>query len=307
MPRGRHHKKPAKKGFRGFSLLLISMTAALILGFFLSPLVIRWIDKDFSSPVLSDVSQTLQTAKNYFQRYFSFLTEFASAKSSDHRQTEQKPANQANPAAKTESQAAKPEQQQPGVQNPAASYLLQFAAYEVQSIRVATIASEERAKAERAALAEKGFSAGIVASGEYVAVQVGAFLSEAEAEPYLLQLKAEGYNDAYLTPWQIKSVGVKRNFAEQKQDAIGNAVQEFDAILAAGLSAEPAAQPEVIRQRAEALQTMPVQFSRPEQQTFWQQSLQVLLTYLQDNGTNQSNQRLQLIEAVLTLRSWCTS
>ncbi len=306
MPRGRHNRKHVKKGSHGFFLLLISMTAALILGFFLSPLVIKWIDKDFSSPVLTDFSQTLQTTKDYFQQSFSFLTEFVTAKSGDAKQEEQKTTDQSKSAANTENQTAKPEQEQPSVQKPAASYLLQFAAYEVKSIRVATIASEERAKTELITLAEKGFSASVVRSGEYAAVQVGAFLSEAEAKPSLLQLQADDYPDAYLTSWQIKSTSVKRNYAEQALDPIGNAVQGLDAALAASLSAESSVKPEVIRQRVEALQNAPVQFSRQEQQTLWQQSLQGLLTYLQDSGTEKSNQRLQLIEAILTLRSWCT-
>ena len=153
-------------------------------------------------------------------------------------------------------------------------------------------------------LTEKGFSARAAASGQYVAVQVGAVLDDAEAESLLLQLQAIGYQDAYITKWQIKAESAKRIFADQSADPIGKAVQDFDAALAESMSAVIPPNIESIRQRVQTLQNTQLQFNRQEQLTLWQKSISELLAYLQSESTEKSNQRLQLIEAVLTMRGW---
>lgn len=309
MPRGRHNKKHTIKGFRGLFILLFSMTAALILGFFLSPMVIQLIDKDYSNPILVDFSQTMQTTTDHFKQYFSFLAERLTANSSgDGKETQGTPEPSASAAeTKTEPKENVPAAEvksQPEDQNPSASYLLQFAAFEVKCIRVATIASQDRAMTEVETLAEKGFSARVSASGQYVAVQVGAALDDAEAERLLLQLQANGYQDAYILKWQVKAESAKRIFADQSADPIGKAVQDFDAALAESMSAAVPPNIESILQRVQALQNTQLQFNKQEQLTLWQESISELLDYLQNESSERSNQRLQLIEAVLTMRGW---
>jgi len=186
------------------------------------------------------------------------------------------------------------------------TYLLPFAAFEVKCIRVATIASQDRAMTEVETLAEKGFTARAAASGQYVAVQVGAVLDDAEAESLLLQLQANGYQDAYITKWQIKAESAKRIFADPSADPTGKAVQDFEAALADSMSAVIPPNKESILQRVQTLQNTQLQFNKQEQLTFWQESISELLAYLQSESTEKSNQRLQLIEAVLTMRGWFT-
>lgn len=309
MPRGRHNKKNAIKGFRGLFILLLSMTAALILGFFLSPMVIQLIDKDYSNPILVDFSQTMQSTTDHFKQSFSFLADrllVISGADSKEAQGASEPLTSAEET-KTEPKESVPaaeEKPQPEVQNPSESYLLQFAAFEVKCIRVATIASQDRAMTEVETLTEKGFSARAAASGEYVAVQVGAVLDDAEAERLLLQLQANGYQDAYILKWQIKAESGKRVFADQPEYQIGKAVEELDADLAEMMSAAVPPNIESIRQRVQTLQNTQLQFSRQEQLTLWQESLKKMQAYLLNESTEKSNQRLQLIEAVLTMRGW---
>ena len=158
-------------------------------------------------------------------------------------------------------------------------------------IQIIALTEREDAEAIRDDLRAEGYYADIVGKGGLYSIQAGTYGQRTIAESYMEELQELGYEDCWVTTWQLDAILEAENGLRLAQ---ASAVQELAEAVTLALNDEPAFEPAI---------NLPIASSATEEQQ-WQIALSSLRVWINDPSSRNSAQRIKLVENLRDIYAW---